>query len=144
MKPPIKVQLIIPNISEFVGVARLTVSGVANRMQFTHEEIEDIKIAVSEACTNAVQYAYGDQTNNITLDFYNFEDRLEIHVIDQGIGFDIDDKPSTQSDDPNKIGLGLGIVFMKSLMDTVSYISAKGKGTTVILTKKLGSKDTHA
>ena len=59
---PVKVELSIPSISEYVGVARLAVAGVASRLKFTHEEIEDIKIAVSEACTNAVQYAYGEGT----------------------------------------------------------------------------------
>ncbi|MCG4775201.1 ATP-binding protein, partial [Lawsonibacter sp. DFI.5.51] len=49
-----------PAKPEYVGVVRLVVSGIANRMGYTYDEIEDIKIAVSEACGNAVQHAYDD------------------------------------------------------------------------------------
>lgn len=136
MSEPIKVELTIPSLSDYVGVARLAASGVANRMKFTHEDIEDIKIAVSEACTNAVQYAYGDSVGNIFLTFSIYEGRLEITVQDKGRGFDIDSQNDTASNDPDKIGLGLGIVFMRSLMDNVEYNSSED-GTRVIMTKNL-------
>jgi len=138
MTEPIKVELTVPSISDYVGVARLTASGVANRMKFTHEDIEDIKIAVSEACTNAVQYAYGDNIGKVNLTFSIYDTYLEIQVRDQGLGFNIETKkdPNAASD-PEKIGLGLGIVFMKSLMDTVDYQSSEGNGTVVTMTKKV-------
>ena len=53
----------IPAKSDYVGVIRLAVSGIASRMEFTIEKIEDIKIAVSEACTNVVLYAYENDEN---------------------------------------------------------------------------------
>ena len=46
-----------------MGVIRLTVSGIASRMGFTYESIEDLKIAASEAITNAVQHAYRKEEN---------------------------------------------------------------------------------
>lgn len=52
------IEVKIPAKPEFVGVIRLTLSGIASRMGFAYEEIEDLKIATSEACTNAVQHAY--------------------------------------------------------------------------------------
>lgn len=137
MTEPIKVELSVPSLSDYVGVARLTASGVANRMKFTHEDIEDIKIAVSEACTNAVQYAYGDNIGNINITFSIYDTHLEIKVKDQGQGFNIENKPTTATSDPEKIGLGLGIVFMKSLMDSVDYQSSEGNGTIVTMTKKV-------
>jgi serine/threonine-protein kinase RsbW len=48
------VNLVIPAKTDFVGIARLAVSGIANRMGFSYDDIEDLKLAVSEACTNAV------------------------------------------------------------------------------------------
>ena len=137
MNDPIIVELSIPSMSDYVGVARLAAAGVANRMKFTHEDIEDIKIAVSEACTNAVQYAYGDQVGTIMLNFAIHEDHLQIAVKDNGQGFDIESQQDTNSNDPNKIGLGLGIVFMRSLMDNVEYRSSENSGTEVIMIKKL-------
>lgn len=136
------VEIKIPNMSEYVGVVRLAASGVANRLKFTHEEIEDIKIAVSEACTNAVQYAYPDEPGDVSIIFDLYSDKLEITVKDEGRGFNLSDKPTTQVDDPEKIGLGLGITFMRSLMDSVDYDTLPGKGTTVKMVKKVFSSDT--
>lgn len=130
------IKLTIPSLSDYVGVARLTASGIANRMKFTHEDIEDIKIAVSEACTNSVQYAYGDSPGNIDIVFSIFEDRLEIKISDSGKGFNMGEEVKTKEDDPEKIGLGLGIVFMRSLMDRVDYDTSVN-GTTVVLVKKV-------
>ncbi len=130
------IKLTIPSISDYVGVARLTASGIANRMKFTHEDIEDIKIAVSEACTNSVQYAYGDSPGDIEISFNIYDDKLEIRISDSGKGFDIDAEVKTKEDDPEKIGLGLGIVFMRSLMDHVDY-ETSANGTVVTLVKKV-------
>ena len=139
MTQPIQITLTIPNRSDYVGVARLTASGIASRMKFTHEDIEDIKIAVSEACTNAVQYAYGDSVGDITLVFTVSEHSLEIRVKDQGKGFDSTAPVDSQAalNDPDKIGLGLGIVFMRSLMDHLEHHSSPEKGTEVVMVKNL-------
>lgn len=137
MEEEVKIQLTIPSLSDYVGVARLTASGIANRMKFTHEDIEDIKIAVSEACTNAVQYAYGDQLGQIELNFIIHNDNLEIRVKDNGKGFDVNATPDTKLTDPDKVGLGLGIVFMRSLMDRVDHYSNNGQGTEVVMVKNV-------
>ena len=144
MSESIKIELTIPSLSDYVGVARLTASGIANRMKFTHEEIEDIKIAVSEACTNAVQYAYGDQTGDIKLAFNIYDSYLEIRVSDKGKGFDVNAQPGNQTTDPDKIWLGLGIVFMRSLMDKVDYTSSDANGTEVVMVKKRPMTDEAA
>ena len=52
------IEMKIPAKPEYVGVIRLTLSGIASRMGFTYDLIEDLKIAASEAITNAVQHAY--------------------------------------------------------------------------------------
>lgn len=52
------IEMRIPANSEYVGVIRLTLSGIANRMGFSYDDIEDLKIAVSEVVNNAVQYIY--------------------------------------------------------------------------------------
>lgn len=57
-KPLDLVYLTIPAKPDYVGIARLAVSGIANRMGFSYDDIEDLKLAVSEACTNAVDHAY--------------------------------------------------------------------------------------
>ena len=42
---------------EYVGIIRLTTSGIANKIGFSIDDIEDIKVAVSEACTNAIKHS---------------------------------------------------------------------------------------
>ena len=64
-------------------------------MNFSIEEIEDIKIAVSEACTNSVQYAFDDTDNErVFISFNLFKDKLEIIIKDKGEDIDeIEKKP---------------------------------------------------
>src|SRR5437660_3241355 len=51
------VELTIPGKPEYVGVARLAILGVASRMRFSYDEVEDIRLAVGEACTTAIERA---------------------------------------------------------------------------------------
>jgi serine/threonine-protein kinase RsbW len=52
---PGTVTLTIPCSPEFVGTARLTILGVAGRMGFSYDQVEDIRLAVGEACANAIE-----------------------------------------------------------------------------------------
>ena len=138
--PAHKIHLSIPAASEFIAVARLTVSGISSRMNFAVNDIEDIKVALSEACTNVIQHAYEpDQQAMIDIDFHLFPDRLEIIVQDQGRGFNTQHikSPKIDSDNPELFGLGLGLVFIQSLMDEASIDSEFGKGTTLKMIKSL-------
>ena len=58
-KPLAEVELSIPSRPEYVGVARLAILGVASRMRFSYDEVEDIRLAVGEACTRAIERMNG-------------------------------------------------------------------------------------
>lgn len=138
MSKPMVVDIVIPCLSEFVGIVRLAISGIATRMNFSVEEIEDIKIAVSEACTNSVQYAFEDPVDQkITIQCQLFDNKLEITIEDKGKGFDVNSLNGSKSLEiiPDKLGLGLGITFIKSLMDEAYISSEIGNGTTVKMVK---------
>src|SRR5690554_3908037 len=84
------IEMKVPAKPEYVGVIRLTVSGLANRLGFSYEEIEDLKVAISEAVTNAVKHAYKEnETGEVTVGFGLYEDRLEIMIADYGGSFDL-------------------------------------------------------
>lgn len=84
------IEMKIPAKPEYVGVIRLTASGIAGRMGFSYDEIEDLKIAVSEACTNAAQHAYKSQEKGeVSIGYSLYKDRLEIIVADRGTSFDL-------------------------------------------------------
>ena len=138
---PLKMTMRIPCSAEFVGVVRLAISGAASRMNYSIEEIEDIKISISEACTNAIQHAYGDPPNSatdiidITVNMY--DTKLEIIIQDYGKGFDtsILGTEDQKRKSHEKMGLGLGLTFIKSLMDETTLSSEIGKGTTLKISK---------
>tara|TARA_Y100001970_G_scaffold263162_1_gene348284 strand:+ start:1448 stop:1906 length:459 start_codon:yes stop_codon:yes gene_type:complete len=138
----LEVSLTIPSMPEFVGVVRLAISGVAARLNFTIDEIEDIKISVSEACTNVIQHAYGSSSNPetdiIEIKAYIVGESLEIIVKDFGKGFDLSiiGTPEQRKKSEEKMGLGLGLTFIKSLMDDTNFESIEGKGTTIQMKKK--------
>ena len=110
------VKMTLPCKGEYVGVARLTLSAIANRMGFNIEEIEDIKVAVAEGCTNAIKHGLDEKFH---LDIEVFEDRLKICIQDSGKG-------------------GLGIFIIKTLMDEVELYSKIGEGSQIKMVKYLG------
>lgn len=81
------IEMKIPAKPEYVGVIRLTLSGIASRMGFDYDALEDLKIATSEAITNAVQHAYKDDDGEVVVGFGLYEDRLEVMVADHGESF---------------------------------------------------------
>ncbi|KOO40357.1 anti-sigma B factor RsbW [Priestia koreensis] len=143
MKQPYDfVEMKIPAKPDYVAIVRLTLSGVANRMDFSYDEIEDMKIAISEACTNAVQHAYKNaESGDIRVGFGLFEDRLEIMVVDSGESFDYEELkkeigPYEVSQEVEFLPEGgLGLYLINTLMDEVKM--SNHNGVTLIMTKYL-------
>jgi len=136
------IEMKIPSKPEFVGVIRLTLSGIASRMGFTYDEIEDLKIATSEACTNAVQHAYKSNDNGeVVIGFGLFKDRLEVMVADNGQSFDFQSArkgigPYNPNDSVEILREGgLGLYLIETLMDEVRI--HQNVGVTVMMTKYL-------
>lgn len=143
-KPLDLVNLSIPAKPDYVGIARLTVSGIANRMGFSYDDIEDLKLAVSEACTNAVDHAYCGGDGEIEVSCNIFLDRLEIEVVDRGNSFNLDEIEKRTG--PIQVGStmnalrerGLGVFLMKSLMD---HVDIKGDNGVIVTMTKYIRKD---
>ncbi|KGX86559.1 anti-sigma B factor RsbW [Pontibacillus litoralis] len=136
------IEVKVPAKAEYVGVVRLSISGIANRMGFHYEEIEDLKVAISEAITNGVKHAYkGIDEGEITVGFGVYENRLEIMVADHGGSFDLskvkeDIGPFREEDsiDELKEG-GFGLFLIDALMDKVEINNRSG--VIVLMTKYL-------
>ncbi|WP_456276979.1 anti-sigma B factor RsbW [Bacillus sp. AK128] len=127
------IEMKIPSKPEYVGVVRLTLSGIASRMGYSYEDIEDLKIATSEAITNAVHHAYNDdEGGEIVIGFGLFNDHLQIMVSDSGKSFDINHmkedlgpySSSTNVYEMNEGGLGLYLI--DTLMDDVKINNDAG------------------
>lgn len=132
------VKTTIPARAEFVDLIRLMLYGIASKMKFSFEEIEDMKVAVSEAVNNAVVHAYGGGDGEIDVAFGISDDELTIQVRDHGVAFEPDGlgKPAPlegKSIDEIQSG-GLGLFLMQALMDRVEW--KQEGGTSVTLAKK--------
>lgn len=124
------------SLPENVGLSRVVVASFAAQLDMTVSEMEEIKVATSEAVSNCIIHGYNNQPiGKIWLSVTLFDNRLEILVKDTGIGIkDIEQAMEpAYSTDPER--MGLGFVFMKSFMDLVEVESELEKGTTVKLVK---------
>ena len=118
---------------EYVSIIRLTTSGIANKVGFCLDDIEDLKVAISEACTNAIKHSLEDR---FTIIYTMIEKGLTIEIIDNGKGYNT--KEVSEPDLDNLKESGMGLFIIESLMDEVNVESTDGKGTSIKMTKYLG------
>jgi len=129
------VELKIPGRAEWVAVARLAVAAVASRLRFSVDEIEDIKLAIAEACTNSIQSAGGEDAGVIEIICDAREDELRVRVRDHSPTAHLEPvKTSGIADDGTE---GLGVFLIRALMDTVDYTSDPRSGTELVMTKRV-------
>ena len=99
---------------EYVSIIRLTTSGIANKVGFCLDDIEDLKVAISEACTNAIKHSLEDR---FTIIYTMIEKGLTIEIIDNGKGYNT--KEVSEPDLDNLKESGMGLFIIESLMDKV-------------------------
>lgn len=124
------------------AVARSVVTAFVMQMDPSVSELADIKTAVSEAVTNSIVHGYRNCTGNIELVCRILDkDMLYIKVRDKGCGI-ADVKQAMEplfTTAPEEERAGLGFAVMESFMDSVSVRSAVGKGTSVVMKKRIFS-----
>lgn len=130
-------KLMVPGKPEYVGAVRLAISSLANNVGFDIESIEDIKVAVSEACTNIVRHSNvalnDDEQTEYAVICEIYKDKLIISVEDTGVGYDTDNYKEPEL--PSEEAGGLGIFIIRALMDEVEVESEVGIGTHIKMTK---------
>ena len=137
------IELEIPARAEFVALARLVVSALAASDSFLADErVDDLKLAVSEACTNAIEAHDAAGTEERVVVRCRTDDvAVEVCVEDRGRGFDpaeLPDHPPVTDPDRLKFERGLGIPLIRALVDEVEF-SATGQGTAVRLVMRQGA-----
>lgn len=123
--------------------ARIAVSGIVSQYDPLVDEMSDIKTAVSEAVTNCIVHAYNMKVGKIDMVIRLLEGNyVYIKIKDYGCGIpDINramEPLFTTAPDDERAGLGFAV--MESFMDKLTVRSKVGKGTTVVLTKKIKSR----
>lgn len=126
------------SLKENLGLARVAVASFAAQLDFTLNDLEEIKVAVSEAVTNAIVHGYENKAIGlirITCNLYS--DALEIIVTDDGKGMEDVTRALEPGTAQNGEHVGLGFIFMRSFMNEVDVESTPGKGTNVRLVRRL-------
>ena len=128
-----EVTLQFPSQSSNEGFIRSAVACFAAQMDPTLNELEDIKTAVSEAATNAIVHAYPDRIGKVTV--------LEVSVKDRGRGIpDVEKARQPMFTTGGEERSGMGFTIMESFMDSLKVRSVAGRGTTVVMKKKIAPR----
>ncbi len=123
--------------------SRTCAAALAAQLDCTLEELEEVKLVVSEAVTNCIIHGYENQRDGkIVLELSLYEERvLEMVITDYGRGIEDLDRAmqAGYSSDPERTGMGF--VFMRSFTDHLEVDSVPGKGTTVRMVRDFGRQD---
>jgi len=126
------------SLPENVTISRMLASALGAQLDLPINELEELKVAVSEAVSNAIIHGYNNNPDNfVTLELEALAEKIIIQVIDTGCGIP-DVKQAMQasySTDPER--MGLGFIFMQSFMDELKVESEVNQGTKVIMVKNL-------
>ena len=123
------------SLPENVSFARACVGAFASQLDLTLDEIEEIKLVVSEAVSNCIIHGYENKSNQkIEVNVTIFEDHsLEMLIKDYGKGIEDIEQAMQANYSSDDTRMGLGFTFMQSFTDEMEVISQPGEGTSVRL-----------
>jgi serine/threonine-protein kinase RsbW len=129
------VRLTIPAKPEYITLGRLALTAIAGVRPVSDEALHDLKLALTEACTNSVKHAYGTNgVGSVDIVYELLADRLAVEVGDAGSGFD----PSGRVDGEDELEEGgLGIAIIRALTDEVEIGEREGGGSRLRFVKLL-------
>ena len=131
------VRLTIPAKPEYITLSRLALAGLSRVRTFSDDTLADLKLALTEACSNSVRHAYGDGEGHVDISFELRDDRLIVEVSDDGAGFELVDGATNGADEELSEG-GLGIAIIRSIADEVEIGGGPdGRGSRLRFVKLL-------
>jgi serine/threonine-protein kinase RsbW len=129
------VRLTIPAKAEYITLVRLALSGLSQSRELPDETLGDLKLAVTEACSNSIRHAYGDgRDGSVEVVYELHPDRLVVEVSDDGPGFAVSEQAFEVGHVLNEGGLGIAII--RELADELELGPRPGgKGSRLRLVK---------
>jgi serine/threonine-protein kinase RsbW len=119
---------------ENLALARLALAGVAAVAGAGEADVADLKLAVTEACTNAILHGYADGAPGELVVRYRLgAGGVEVEVEDDGPGFDPSDPIVEESE---RDGQGMGLMIIRTLTDAIA-IESDESGSRISFSKKL-------
>jgi serine/threonine-protein kinase RsbW len=129
------IRLRIPARAEYITLGRLALTGLSRLRELTDETLADLKLALTEACSNSVRHAYRDGRQGVVeIDYDLRPDCLVVEVSDDGPGFDY---VEADGEDRELTEGGLGLAIIRSLSDEFELCSKDGGGACLRFVKKL-------
>jgi serine/threonine-protein kinase RsbW len=104
------IRLAIPARPEYISLCRLALTGLSHVRELSEETLADLKLALTEACSNSVRHAYPDGEGVVEVSYALAADRIVIEVSDNGEGFDLADRSASDADQLTEGGLGIAII----------------------------------
>ena len=132
------VSLVIPAKAEYIALGRLALTGLLRPLAVEPEVIADVKLALTEACSNSIRHAYEDgREGEVEIRYELLESNLAVEVSDEGSGFD----PALLEGDPSELDEGgLGIAIIRAVTDDLSIGPRPGgPGSCLRFTKQLST-----
>jgi serine/threonine-protein kinase RsbW len=127
------VALCIPAKAEYMALSRLALTGIARVRPIEAELLADLKLAITEACSNSIRHAYEGGGGVVQIRYEVEDDRVVVEVSDTGAGFD------AHGVDAANGGLdegGLGIAIIRAVVDDLA-IESNGGGSRLRFVKYL-------
>lgn len=139
------VKIVFQAQPENVGFARVAVACIASqRDDLTLDVLEDIKLVVSEAVSNAIIHGYGnDPSKYVTVECTLYDEGIEVVVEDQGTGIEDVAKAREPAFTTNPERMGMGMTLMEALMTQFEITSKLGQGTRVVLFRAFDHSDSQ-
>jgi serine/threonine-protein kinase RsbW len=119
------ITLRIPAKAEYITLCRLALTGLSRLRPLGDETLADLKLALTEACSNSIRHAYGEGIDgHVAVRYELLRDRLSIEVLDDGEGFDPDAENGRSAGELTEGGLGIAII--RSIADEFEIESRPG------------------
>jgi len=133
------VKLDIPAMPEYVSLGRLALSGLLRSCGgYSEDAVADLKLALTEACSNSVRHAYDHDDGQVHLEFTVNADCVTVLIRDEGGGFHEDDEDCAECGGIPEIQLaegGMGISIIRAVVDGFDLRKPDEGGTVLVLTK---------
>lgn len=130
------VRLSIPAKPEYITLGRLALTAIARLNDLPEDMLGDLKLALTEACTNSVRHAYENGEGAVEIVYELHADRLAVEVSDEGPGFTPPDKELDRVDEELSEG-GLGIAIIRALTDEFDLVDGEQGGSRLRFVKYL-------
>jgi serine/threonine-protein kinase RsbW len=131
---PNVVTLEMPAKSEYLILARLALAGIAREVPMSESVLADLKLAVTEACGNAVRHAYPEGAGTVRVRYEVIDDRIAIEVEDRGGG--VGERAPVDDQDDVLVESGMGLAIIQAIVDQLEIDGRREDGGTLVRMQK--------